>query len=253
MKDKSTKNKNRNKKNVNTRKKTSSKKNKKQGRQLSVRGVTTIIVTILLMFMILIILISSAINKNNIEKVYAKLDDNIGNSISDVEKSTKVEFYQSASNELLANLTKFNYITESSTNIRVCGVKTPKWVIYAKINKLEEITQFTVYNFQILEDNVLGVEVADHINTTDFVGISESSLLDSMGMQPYISTIAEDGSKTLYFRYYYRDTSSKNDTSIQLCVNVDSQDTVTAVAENNIDFISKVLSLEDVSQTQTDD
>jgi hypothetical protein len=249
MKDKSTKNNNSTKKRVNTKKKTYSKKNKKNSRQLSVRGVTTIAITILLLLLVLIVLVSSSINKNNIEKVSSKLDSNIGKSISDVEKATKVEFYQSASNELLANLTKFNYITESPTNIRVCGVKTPKWVIYAKINKLEEITQFTIYNFEILESNVLGVEVADHIDPSNFEGISESSLIDSMGMQPYITNIAEDGSKVLYFRYYYRDTSSKNDTAIQLCVNVDSNNTITDITETNIDFISKVLSLEDISQT----
>jgi Na+-transporting methylmalonyl-CoA/oxaloacetate decarboxylase gamma subunit len=250
MKDKSTKSKNVTRKTVNANnvKAKAKSKKKKYSRQLSVRGITTIVVMVLLLLLVLIVSISSIANRNDVEKISNKLDSNMGKSISDLEKSTRVDFYQSASNELLANLTKFNYVAESTTTTRVCGVKTPKWVIYTKINKLETITQFTMYNFSILEDNVLGVEVAQRIDTSSYVGASQDSLTASMGMQPYITNIAEDGSKVLYYRYYYRDSSSKNDTAVQVCVELDSSGTVTNVSESDIDFISKVLSLEDVSQ-----
>jgi hypothetical protein len=219
---------------------------KKHGSQLSFRGIATIAVMLLILLLVLVLVVNSFTNRNDITKVSAKLDSNIGKSISDVEKSTRVEFNKSVSNTMLGDMVKFDYVSTPSSNIRVCGVKLPKWIIYVRTNKLEEITQFTVYDFTTLEDSILGCKLSERLDSTSYVGTTESSLLETTGINPYVTYIFEDGTKQLYFRYYYRDTSLKNDVSVQLCVDLDANGQVVNVTESDIDFITDILALENL-------
>jgi hypothetical protein len=232
-------------KGTSTNRKGKRKTKKRHGRQLSLRGITTIAVTLLILLLILVLVVNSIINRNDITKISAKLNSYVGKSISDVEKSTRVEFNKSVSNTMLGDLVKFDYVATPSTNTRVCGVKFPNWVIYVRTNKLEEITQFTIYNFTTLEDSTLGCKLSERLDTNEYVGTTESSLLETIGINPYVTYIFEDGTKQLYFRYYYRDTSLKNDVSVQLCVDLDANGQVVNVTESDIDFITNILALED--------
>lgn len=248
MKDKPTKStlKNTNKKNHSANN-TKNRRKKKHKVKLSQKGVATIAVFILILLVIVITLVSSFINKNNVDKVSGKLNLNMGNSISEIEKTTKIEFNQSASSDILSNLIKFNYISEAISTTKVCGVFLPKWVAYAKTNKLGNTTQFTIYDFTTLQDNILGMEVKERIETENLIGTSDDVLKDALGIKPYICVILEDSSKQYIFRYYYQDSSSNNDVSVQLYVDVDSNGTITNVDETNVNFITTVLSTVEVT------
>jgi len=243
MKEKSTNINNKNNEKIKSKSKVNSRK--KHNTQFSRKGVATFTLIILCLITILILLTISFINKNSISKVSSNLSSNIGQSIVDIEKSTKIDFYQSASSELLSSLQKFDYVAEPVLTTRVCGVRVPKWIVYSRANKSGMTTQFTIYDFTILKDNVLGVKVSDYIETSNLIGFSEENLIDNMNISPYISTILADGSKQLIFKYYYRDSASKNDTAIQLSVELDANGTVVNISEINVDFISNILSIEE--------
>lgn len=221
-------------------------KKKKYKVRLSQKGLATIVVFVLVILVIVITLVSSFINKNNVDKVSNELNLNMGKSISEIEKTTKIEFNQSASSDILSNLIKFNYIAEPTVNIKVCGVSLPKWVAYAKTNKSGNTTCFTIYDFTTLKDNILGMEVKEHIETETLIGTSDDLLKDTLGINPYIYIILEDSSKQYIFRYYYQDSISTDDVCIQLCVDVDSNGTITNVDEATVDFITTVLSTVEV-------
>lgn len=250
MKDKSTNLKNINKNNSSEN---NAKKKKKHKVKLSQKGLATIVIFVLILLAIFVTLISSFINKNSIDKVYAKLNLNIGKSISKIEKTTKVEFNQSASNDVLSNLIKFNYIAEPTVTTKVCGKSLPKWVAYAKVNKSGDTTQFTIYDFTILEDSILGVKVKEPPQTDTLIGTSDDILIDTLDIKPYIYLISQDGSKQYVFRYYYNDSTSFNDVSVQMVINIDTNGTVTDVSTNEINFISDVLSIQEVTTVSTTD
>lgn len=243
MKEQSTKNSK--SKNTNSNysvKKKSNKKKSKRKRRLSQRGFTSIVVMILILIAILIIIISSSGSINNVTKITNKLSSCVGSmSIEEVKKSTRVNFYQSASNELLSSISKFNYVAENTTTTRVCGTKLPKWVAYAKTNKSGIVTQISIYNFTIISDSILGTNVDDYIVTSDFI-YSNEEILDSIEIQPYITILNEDGSKRKIFRYYYRDNNSKNDVSVQITMDIDVNNNIINIYECNLNFINGAIS-----------
>lgn len=242
MKEQSTKNSKGKKNNSNSSGKKKNNKKKSKRRRLSQRGLTSIIVTILILIVILITVISSSSNANNITKITDRLSTCVGSmSVEEIKKSTRVTFYQSASNELLSNISKFNYVAENTTTTRVCGTKLPKWVAYAKTNKSGIVTQISVYNFTIISDSILGTNVDNYIVTSSFIDSNEG-ILDSMEIQPYITILNEDGSKRKIFRYYYRDENSKNDVSVQITVDIDTNNNITDVYECNLNFVNGAIS-----------
>ncbi|MCC8068254.1 MAG: hypothetical protein LIO71_00575, partial [Ruminococcus sp.] len=217
--------------NSNVARKSIKKGKKRYKARLSQKGLATIVIFILIILAIVITLVTSFMNKNNIDRVSSRLDLSMGKSISEIEKTAKVEFNQSASNAILSNLIKFNYIAEPTVTTRVCGVSLPRWVVYAKTNKSGNTTQFTIYDFTTLEDNILGMKVKEPIEIQDLIGTSADSLKDVLDIDPYISIMLEDGSKQYIFRYYYKDSTSTNDVSIQLCIDVDVNGTVIDATE----------------------
>lgn len=250
MKDKSTNLKNTSKKNSSAN---HTKKKKRRKVKLSQKGLATIVIFVLILLAILITLISSFVNKNSIDRVYNKLNLSIGKSISEIEKTTKVEFNQSASSDTLSNLIKFNYIAEPTVTTKVCGTSLPKWVAYAKVNKSGNTTHFTIYDFTILEDSILGVKVKEPPQTDTLIGTSDDTLIDTLGIKPYIYLISQDDSKQYIFRYYYNDSTSFNDVSVQMVIDIDTNGTVTDVSTNEINFISDVLSTQEVTTASTTD
>lgn len=242
MKKQSTKNGKGKKNNSNSSGKKKNNKKKSKRRRLSQRGLTSIVVMILILIVILITVISSSSNANNITKITDRLSTCVGSmSVEEIKKSTRVTFYQSASNELLSSISKFNYVAENTTTTRVCGSKLPKWVAYAKTNKSGIVTQISVYNFTIISDSILGTSVDNYIVTSSFINSNEV-ILDSMEIQPYITILNEDGSKRKIFRYYYRDVDSKNDVSVQITVDIDTNNNITNLYECNLNFVNGAIS-----------
>ncbi|MGN1412523.1 MAG: hypothetical protein ACI4WH_08490 [Oscillospiraceae bacterium] len=234
-----------NKSNVRRKSKKGLKRKKKSKGKLKIskRGLLTIVVFILVLLLLLVILTNSYLNKNSLDRISSKLESNLNKSISEVEKNTKIQFYTSASSDLLCNLQSFDYVTEPSSTVEVLGTNLPKWIVYVKTNKSGSTTQYTIYDFDMLSNNLLGCEHSAHITTDAFVGLSEDSVTSSIGFKPYVRKFMLDGSKLLIFRYNYQEDKSKSSNCIQLTFNFDADDKVTTVTETSINYVANFLSI----------
>lgn len=234
-----------NKSNV-RRKSKKSLKNKRKSKvklKISKRGLLTILSLIFLIFLLILLTVNSYLNKNSLDRISNRLEDNLNKSISEVENGTKMKFYKSASSDLLCNLQSFDYVTEPSSNVEILGTNLPKWIVYVKTNKSGSTTQYTIYNFDMLSDNILGYDHSSRITTDTFVGLSEDSLKSSIGFEPYVRKFMLDGSKQLIFRYNYQEGKSKNSNCIQLTFDFNADGKVTNVTETPINYIANILSI----------
>lgn len=229
----------------NNKKKTKTKAKNKL--RLSKRGLLTILVLILLILLIVVISINSNLNKNNLDRVSSRLQLNLNKTITAVEKNTKIKFYQSSSSEMLNKFQTFNYVTEPSSMVEVLGTNLPKWIIYAKIDKSGIVTQYNIYDFEILSNDILGEKSSSEITTDVFLGLSEDNLISNIGFKPYVQRLMSDGSKELVFRYNYQDTKTNNSKCIQLTFNLDENGSVTDVTETPIDYLNDIISIVQVS------
>lgn len=240
MKDNKSKVRKKSKKNLKNNKKKTKTKNKLR---LSKRGLLTILVLILLILLIVIISVNSNLNKNNLDRVSNRLQLNLNKTITAVEKNTKIKFYQSSSSEMLNKFQTFNYVTEPSSVVEVLGTNLPKWIIYAKIDKSGIVTQYNIYDFEILSNDILGERSSSEITTDVFLGLSEDNLISNIGFKPYVQRLMSDGSKELVFRYNYQDTKTNNSKCIQLTFNLDENGSVTDIKETPIDYLNDIISI----------
>lgn len=240
MKDNKSKVRKKSKKNLKNNKKKTKTKNKLR---LSKRGLLTILVLILLILLIVLISVNSSLNKNNLDRVSNRLQLNLNKTITAVEKNTKIKFYQSSSSEMLNKFQTFNYVTEPSSVVEVLGTNLPKWIIYAKIDKSGIVTQYNIYDFEILSNDILGERSSSEITTDVFLGLSEDNLISNIGFKPYVQRLMSDGSKELVFRYNYQDTKTNNSKCIQLTFNLDENGSVTDITETPIDYLNDIISV----------
>jgi hypothetical protein len=222
-----------------TKKGSKGKKKSKRRLRMSKRGLMTIAVMLLSILLVVFISVNSSLNKNNVTRVATRLRANLNKSVSDVEKNTKLKLFQSASSDLLCNLQSYDYVIEPSSTVKILGTTLPKWIVYVKTNKSELTTQYTVYNFETLESNILGVSVSDHIDTDSLVGLSEEKLINTIGFRPYISQYMLDGTKQLIFRYNYKNGSKR--VCVQLTFEFDASDLSIKADETEVDYLNNLL------------
>ncbi len=185
-------------------------------KQLKILLAVVVVALVVLLFITLFVSIASGKGK----KLAAKTSEYIGRTVAVAESKLDVHFKDKSAYAGLNKALEFNYVEESEDTVKVDGVTYPEWAVLITTDKKQNIKTVKYCDFKLLKKNIKGVECKKLINLDKFdKGASYDKVEDSINIDPYSITYAND-LVTYRYRYWY-DSDTGDEQQVVLDVSFD--------------------------------
>ncbi|HAJ96616.1 MAG TPA: hypothetical protein DCO72_02620 [Ruminococcus sp.] len=237
-----------NAKKASQKRKKSSRKNFSSSKKFSMPQFNKSTLVVLIAILVLVGVIAGLIIygnwRNNGAKFALKLSQQIGEQQATAEKSAHLKLGGSSEFSCINQIAmeQGGLLFESQKATTVSGVKIPEWVIFAREENGDILSEITFYHYKQLGEFGNGVKVKAHVAAEGITTImTPEAVQHYVGFAPLRVNYNADGMQEAY-KYYYRDLNSGDSVSYILYVNYENGFAVSAAEEENL-FILPFLTL----------
>lgn len=217
-----------------TSKKTSPKKTTKNKKPLLIMiGASAVVVLIVL----IVFFIVGLIKANEGKKLADDLRGELGKSISMAEKNTGVIMKLTSQYTSLRDIMDYDYIYESSSDVKVGGVKVPEWVVFVSVDGNDKISSVTYYDFKSLKKNWKGIKTSEPVdNIAIAYNMTKKEADKIISVAPLAITYSNDDTATYLYKYYFLDENG-NEQVYRLSVTYSLEDSVRGISTTEVDYM----------------
>jgi len=208
------------------------------------RSTMVVLIAIAVLIGVIVGFIVHANWRNNGARFAYKLSEQLGEQQATAEKYARLKFGGSSEFSCINQIAmeQGNTLFESKRATTVSGVKIPEWVIFAREENGDILSEIIFYHYKQLGEFGNGVKVKAHVAPEGITTImSPEAVQHYVGFAPLRVNYNADGMQEAY-KYYYKDLNSGNSVSYILYVNYENGLAVSAAEEENL-FILPFLTL----------
>lgn len=166
-------------------------------------------VGVVVLLIVLIIVIVKSISGSKGERQAKKVSEYIGIAPEAAESKLDVEFKKKSAYNVLNNAVDFDFVIESDEDQSVEGITYPKWAIFIKKSKKNNIKSVRYVDFTTVEDGLNGEKKDKLVNLDKYSeGSNVEAITDVLGEDVYATTYTKD-SIVYTYRYWFK--SDKGD------------------------------------------
>ena len=206
------------------------------------KRVLVILIAILLLILAAVIFFLVQRRRNDGQRYARKLAENIGQQLNAAQKAAGISTNEHSAYATLNNLySSYQGIAESSKSCRIQGIKLPEWAIFLNTD-VEQLTNVTYYNYEVLEKNVFGTERKAYIDPQPVkIGSTAETVEALLDLVPYRIQYLQGKTELREYRYCYEDGDNDEVVSYVITAIFDENGALTSINGTRRNYIGTLL------------
>lgn len=203
-------------------------------------GILILAAVVVVLIVALVFFIIGIIKGNEGVRASEKLRGDLGKSIAMAEKNSGVTLSTTSEFAVLKDIVDYDYLYESSTIIKVGGVRVPEWAVFVQLDNNDKIASVVYYDFGVLKKNWKGQKTDSKISGSDITyNMTKKEADKIVTVDPLATKYSNDDTCSYLYKYYYvDDTGSGNEEAYYLLVTYNMDDIIRGIDSRESDYIS---------------